>query len=64
MDLRIGYFPVLDAALALRQSFESQRFAPFNPVMLGIHDRLGKAGRAQVDQVGDATDGWLSMRMR
>ena len=61
MDLRIGYFPVLDAALALRQSFESQRFAPFNPVMQGIHDRLGEAGRAQVDQVGEATGGWLSI---
>jgi len=61
MDLRIGYFPVMDAALALRQIFESERFAPFNPAMQAIHDRLGKEERAQVDQVGEVTGGWLSI---
>jgi DNA-binding transcriptional ArsR family regulator len=29
--------------------------------MQGIHERLGKAGRAQVDRVGEATGGWLSI---
>ena len=61
MELRIGYFPVLEAALALRQAFEPVRFSPFNPAMQGIHDRLGAEARAQVEELGEATDGWLSV---
>lgn len=61
MELRIGYFPVLEAALALRQLFEPVRFSPFNPAMQGIHDRLGEAERSQVEALGEAMDGWLSV---
>lgn len=61
MELRIGYFPVLEAALALRQSYDSVRFSPFNPAMQGIQDRLSPVERAQVEEVGTATDGWLAV---
>lgn len=61
MELRIGYFPVLEAALALRQAHEPLRFAPFNGLMQGLQDRLSLAERIQVDEVGTATDGWLAI---
>ncbi len=61
MELRIGYFPVLEAALALRQAYEPIRFSPFNPAMQGIQERLSPAERTRVDEVGAATDGWLAV---
>ncbi len=61
MELRIGYFPVLEAALALRQAYEPVRFAPFNGAMQGIQDRLTSVEQTQVDEVGAATDGWLAI---
>lgn len=61
MEVRIGYFPVLDGALALRQACEAERFSPFNPAMQGILDHLSQEERAHVDDVGAATDGWLGV---
>ena len=61
MELRIGYFPVLDAALVLRQAFEPMRFAPFNGPMQGIHDRLAPGDRTELEALAEATDGWLSV---
>jgi DNA-binding transcriptional ArsR family regulator len=61
MELRIGYYPVLDAALVLRQAYEPVRFSPFNPAMQGIQDRLSAAEQLQVEEIGKATDGWLSI---
>lgn len=59
MELRIGYFPVLDAALVLRQAFDCVRFQPYNPVMEAIAGRFTASERSQVEEVGEATRGWL-----
>jgi len=61
MELRIGYYPVLDAALALRQAFESIRFQPFNPVMEAIAERFTPAQRAELEALGERTGGWLQV---
>ena len=55
----MGYFPVLDAALALRQGFDSVRFQPYNPVMESIVGRFLANERIQVEEVGAVTRGWL-----
>jgi DNA-binding transcriptional ArsR family regulator len=61
MQLRIGYFPVLDAALVLRQACEGFRFAPFNPLMEGIAARLSAGEAANIESVGEATRNWLGV---
>jgi DNA-binding transcriptional ArsR family regulator len=59
METRIGYFPVLDAALALRQAFDSVRFQPYNPLMEAIAGRLTARDRTLLEEGGEATRGWL-----
>jgi DNA-binding transcriptional ArsR family regulator len=59
MELRIGYFPVLDAALALRQAYDFVRFQPFNQAMEGIADRFTPNDKALIEEAVEATDGWL-----
>ncbi|HNX31683.1 MAG TPA: helix-turn-helix domain-containing protein [Holophaga sp.] len=59
MELRLGYFPVLDAALVLRQAFESVRFQPFAPAMEVLAGRFTAAEKAALEAVGEATGGWL-----
>ena len=61
MELRIGYFPVLDAALALRQAFESIRFQPYNPAMEAIAERFSPADRDAIEGLGEGTGGWLQV---
>ena len=60
MDLRLGYYPVLDAALGLRQLHEGLRFAPFGPAMETLRERLASEAAA-VEAVGAATEGWLGV---
>jgi len=61
MDLRIGYFPLLDAALALRQAHDFVRFQPFNGPMQAMAGRLDAGDRARLDEIGTATRGWLGV---
>jgi DNA-binding transcriptional ArsR family regulator len=61
MELRIGYYPVLDAALALRQAFESIRFQPYNPAMEAIAERFSPADRDATEVLGEGTGGWLQV---
>lgn len=61
MELRIGYFPVLDAALVLRQAYDFVRFQPFNPLMESCAGRLSAGDRALVEATGEATRGWLEV---
>ncbi|HRY72021.1 MAG TPA: helix-turn-helix domain-containing protein [Spirochaetia bacterium] len=60
MDLRLGYYPVLDAALGLRQLHEGLRFAPFGPAMETLRERLASEAAA-IEAVGAASDGWLGV---
>jgi len=59
MELRLGYFPVLDAALAFRQTFESVRFQPYAPFMETLAGRFTPAERTAIEEVGETTEGWL-----
>ena len=61
MELRLGYFPVLDAALVLRQVSESVRFSPFSPEMEAVASELGTEELARVEAVGAATRNWLGV---
>lgn len=59
MEFRIGYFPVLDAALALRQAFDYVRFQPYNPLMEAIANRFSAGDRARIDEAAEVSRGWL-----
>ena len=61
MELRLGYFPVFDAALVLRQVAESVRFSPFSPEMEAAARELGAEELARVEAVGAATRNWLGV---
>jgi DNA-binding transcriptional ArsR family regulator len=59
MELRIGYFPVLDAALVLRQAFDFVRFQPYNPVMEALAARFTARDKALLEEGGEVTRRWL-----
>lgn len=61
MELRLGYFPVFDAALVLRQAAESVRFSPFNPEMEAIVRDFNPAELERIEAVGSATRNWLGV---
>ena len=59
MELRIGYFPVLDAALALRQTYDHVRSQLYNPAMVALTGRFSPGDKNLIEEAGEATNGWL-----
>lgn len=59
MNTKIGYYPILDIALALRQLYSVERFKPFNSIMSSIDGRLTEKERSTINEIGDDSRGWL-----
>ena len=61
MQTKIGYYPLLDAALAMRQIFSVERFKPFCPSLEIIDSRITKEDREQVMSIAPFTEEWLDV---
>ena len=61
MKLRIGYYPMLDITLALRQLCCPERFQPFSPHMEAAMDKLPAEERSNIEQFAGPTDEWLAV---
>lgn len=61
MNLKIGYYPVLDMLLGLRQLYAVERFQPFGEVMKNIEQRMDKNEKDLLNEIGDKTNGWLEI---
>lgn len=61
MNIKIGYYPLFDMLLALRQLFSGERFKPFTDVMESIESKLIQDEKDYIQAVGDETRGWLKV---
>lgn len=61
MIYKIGYYPILDMVLALRQTFCLERFKPFNYAQESFCDKLTPREYALIDEIAASTTGWLSV---
>lgn len=60
VKLNIGYYPLLDMFLALRQEYSSEKFRPFNREMTIVEDKFTSEEIRFIDQFGVLTNGYLS----
>ncbi|MDF2519742.1 MAG: hypothetical protein K0R84_370 [Clostridia bacterium] len=61
MNIKIGYYPVLDAALLIRQIFSVERFKPFSPVVEAIDSRLSATEKQAINSIAALTEDWLDV---
>lgn len=61
MNLKLGYYPVLDMALAFRQLYSRERFKPYVQTLESISSRITDFDQSFIDSFGDATSGWLDI---
>lgn len=59
MKIKLGYYPILDMALALRQLYSQERFKPFVQPLESIYDRMNDIEKGFIDTFGEYTSGWL-----
>lgn len=61
MKLKLGYYPILDMALASRQLYSRERFKPYVQTLESISNRISDSDQSFIDGFGDATSGWLDI---
>lgn len=61
MNVKIGYYPILDAALLTRQIFSVERFKPFSATVEAIDSRLAPEKREEINRVAASTQDWLDV---
>lgn len=61
MDIKIGYYPMLDTALAIRQICSVERFRPFSPVIETIASKITSEEREAINNSTAATREWLNV---
>lgn len=61
MNLKLGYYPILDMALAFRQLYSRERFKPYVQTLESIGSRMSDFEQDFIDSFGDATSGWLDI---
>lgn len=61
MNIKIGYYPLFDMLLALRQLFSIERFKPYNEVMSQVEAKMTPEDSLFIQSVGDETRGWLKV---
>jgi DNA-binding transcriptional ArsR family regulator len=61
MKLKLGYYPILDTVLALRQLYCRERFKPFVSPLENIYNRISDGDKEFIDDFGDNTSGWLDI---
>jgi len=61
LNIKIGYYPLFDMVLALRQFFSVERFKPYNDSMLTAEDKLTENDINFIQTIGNETRGWLKV---
>ncbi|MFZ5352257.1 MAG: ArsR/SmtB family transcription factor [Bacillota bacterium] len=64
MNIRFGYYPILDMLLAIRQLYSVERFKPFNDLTAAVEAKLTPEERSFIIEIGDETRGWLHVLER
>lgn len=59
MNLKLGYYPILDMTLALRQIYSGERFKPFIPILEDVNNKLSENEKDFIFNIGEETRGWL-----
>lgn len=61
MEIKIGYYPMLDTALVIRQIFSGERFKPFCTSLELIDSKLSKEEKEMIDVIAPLTQDWLDV---
>ncbi|MCM1991848.1 ArsR/SmtB family transcription factor [Oceanirhabdus seepicola] len=61
MKIKIGYYPMLDMALAIRQIYSVERFKPFCISLEWLDSRLSKEEKDKINTIAASTHDWLDV---
>lgn len=61
MKIKIGYYPILDAALLIRQIFSVERFKPYSATVEAIDSRLSSEKKEEINMTALPTQDWLDV---
>jgi DNA-binding transcriptional ArsR family regulator len=61
LNIKIGYYPVLDMALAFRQLYCGERFKPYIGSLDNIYNKMTEEEKEFIYSFGEATTGWLEV---
>ncbi|WP_432666452.1 metalloregulator ArsR/SmtB family transcription factor [Wukongibacter baidiensis] len=61
MQIKIGYYPILDTALLIRQVFSRERFKPFCTSLEAVDSKLSKEEKEAIDLIAPLTGDWLNV---
>lgn len=61
MKFKLGYYPILDMVLALRQLYSRERFKPYVHILENIYNKFSNLEKEFIDSFGDITSGWLDI---
>jgi DNA-binding transcriptional ArsR family regulator len=59
MKVKIGYYPILDATLAVRQIFSVERFKPYTTALETINSKISKEENEKINNIASLTEDWL-----
>lgn len=60
MGIKLGYYPILDEALCMRQIYSVERFKPYSEALEWVDGRLSESERESIMNMGEKSGGWLS----
>ena len=59
MNIKLGYYPILDMVLAFRQLYSVERFKPYTSTLDNIAVKLNDEEKEFINSFGEVTNGWL-----
>lgn len=61
MTIKVGYYPMLDAALCIRQIFSVERFKPYSASLQAVDLRLSEGQKNSINGIAALTQDWLDV---
>jgi DNA-binding transcriptional ArsR family regulator len=61
MSVKLGYYPMLDLILAMRQLYSVERFKPYPIALEGLESKFSPQDKAKLMEIGDHTVEWLEV---
>ena len=59
MNVKIGYYQILDMFLGLRVIYMPERFKPFSQSLINLEKKLNNGDFKQIIKIGEDTNGYL-----
>lgn len=59
--MKLGYYPVFDMLLGIRELYALERYTPFPNALESIQNRLSNDDKELILKIGDKTHGWLNI---